>query len=71
MGKLFAGINFNISWGFIFADELFLKNSQTSTCKTAYDFCYKKKRFQRKKRFFVYVNDLLQVIECPLDHEMH
>ena len=50
MGKLFAGINFNISWGFIFADGLFLKNSQTSTCKTAYDFCYKKKRFQRKKK---------------------
>ena len=34
-------------------------------------FATRKNDFRGKKRFFIYVNDLLQVIECPLDHEMH
>ena len=32
---------------------------------------YKKKRFQREKRFFVELNDLLQAIKCPFDYQMH
>ena len=42
-----------------------------SNCKTVYDFCYKKKRFQSEKNIFAMVNDLLQAIRCPLDYWMH
>ena len=34
-------------------------------------FATRKTDFKGKKRFFVKLNDLLQAIKCPLDHQIH
>ena len=34
-------------------------------------FATRKTDFKGRKRFFIKLNDLLQAIKCPLDHQIH